>query len=49
MEGFNALHLVDGKPKFSISFGNGNNSHLVTLNKTKIEHSIIPGTEKVIL
>ena len=49
VEGFNALHLVDGKPKFSISFGNGNNSHLVTLNKTKIEHSIIPGTEKIIL
>ena len=49
LEGFNALHLVDGKPKFSVSFGNESNSHLVNLNNAKIKHSIIPGVQKIII
>jgi dipeptidase E len=49
LEGFNALHLVDGKPKFSVSFGNESNSHLVNLNNAKIKYSIIPGVQKIII
>ena len=47
IEGFNALHLIDEKPKYSVSFGDNKNCYIVNKNGTEIAHSKIKNTEKV--
>ena len=43
IEGYAALHLIDDKPKYNVSFKEDTSCHLVTL-KDSIEHQNIGGT-----
>ena len=43
IEGYAALHLIDDKPKYNVSFKEDTSCHLVTL-KDSIEHENIGGT-----
>ena len=43
IEGYAALHLIDDKPKYNVSFKENTSCHLVTL-KDSIEHENIGGT-----
>ena len=43
IEGYAALHLIDDKPKYNVSFKEDTSCHLVTL-KDSIEHENISGT-----
>ena len=43
IEGYAALHLIDDKPKYNVSFKENTSCHLVTL-KDSIEHENIDGT-----
>ena len=43
IEGYAALHLIDDKPKYNVSFKEDTSCHLVTL-KDSIEHENIDGT-----
>ena len=47
IEGFNALHLIDDKPKYSVSFGENKNCYIVNRNGTEIVHNKIKNTEFV--
>ena len=49
IEGFNALHLVDDVPRYSVAFKSDNNSYNVVLDDGKVLESEIDGVEKVIL
>ena len=49
IEGYCALHLIDDLPRYSISFGKNNDTHLVTYNDKQIEHNKIDGVKKIIL
>ena len=39
IEGFCAIHLIDDKPKYSVSFGNDKNYYLVNKKDSIIEHN----------
>ena len=49
IEGYCALHLINDMPRYSISFGKNNDTHLVTCKNRHIEHNKIDGVEKIIL
>ena len=49
IEGYCALHLINDMPRYSISFGKNNDTHLVTCKNKHIEHNKIDGVEKIIL
>ena len=49
IEGYAALHLVDDKPKYNVSFGSDTGCHNVSKNKDLIEHTQIKDTVKIIL
>ena len=46
IEGYAALHLIDDKPKYNVSFKEDTSCHLVTL-KDSIEHEKIDGTIRI--
>ena len=46
IEGYAALHLIDDKPKYNVSFKEDTSCHLVTL-KDSIEHENIDGTIRI--
>ena len=46
IEGYAALHLIDDKPKYNVSFKENTSCHLVTL-KDSIEHENIDGTIRI--
>ena len=43
------LHLIDDKPKFSVSFKNETNTHHVVCNNNEIIHNNLPNVEKILL
>jgi aminopeptidase N len=47
IEGYAALHLVDGTPKYSVSFKEGTNCHNVKNINGSIAHEIINDTIKL--
>jgi aminopeptidase N len=49
IEGYAALHLVDDKLKYNVSFGSDTGCHNVSKNKDLIEHTQIKDTVKIIL
>jgi aminopeptidase N len=49
IEGYCALHLINDFPKFSISFKNKTNSHLVVCDNNEIIHKYLSGVEKKII
>ena len=48
IEGYAALHLVDDKPKYNVSFKEDTSCHLVTL-KDSIDHENIDDTIRIVL
>ena len=46
IEGYAALHLIDDKPRYNVSFKENTSCHLVTL-KDSIEHENIDGTIRI--
>ena len=46
IEGYAALHLIDDKPRYNVSFKEDTSCHLVTL-KDSIEHEKIDGTIRI--
>ena len=47
IEGFNALHLIDDKPEYSVSFKNDNNSYNVILQNGSVIEDQIDGVKKL--
>ena len=47
IEGFNALHLIDDKPEYSVSFKNDNNSYNVILQNESVIEDQIDGVKKI--
>jgi len=47
IEGYCALHLIDDIAKFVVSFGDGNNSYMVTKNNSIIENKFIEEAEYI--
>ena len=47
IEGYCALHLIDDIAKFVVSFGDGNNSYMVTKNNSIIENKFIEEVEYI--
>lgn len=47
IEGFNALHLIDDKPEYSVSFKNDNNSYNVILQNGSVIEDQIDGVKKI--
>ena len=48
IEGYAALHLIDDKPKYNVSFKEDTSCHLVTL-KDSIDHENIDDTIRIVL
>ena len=49
IEGYCALHLINDKPRFSVSFKNETNSHHVVCNNNEIIHNDLPNVENIIM
>jgi dipeptidase E len=49
IEGYCALHLIDGEPRFSVSFKNETDAHNVVCNNNEIIHNNLPNLEKILL
>ena len=49
IEGYCALHLIDDKPRFSVSFKNETNTHHVVCNNNEIIHNNLSSVEKILL
>ena len=47
IEGFNALHLVDDSPKYSVAFKDNNDSSNVVLKNGEVSEDQIDGLEKI--
>ena len=47
IEGFNALHLVDDSPKYSVAFKDNNDSYNVVLKNGEVSEDQIDGLEKI--
>ena len=47
IEGYCALHLINDKPKYSVSFNKENNTHHVSCKNNKIIHNEIENIEKI--
>ena len=47
IEGYAALHLIDDKPRYNISFKKGTSCHHVFLGNNKVHHKYIDGTIEV--
>ena len=47
IEGFNALHLINDKPEYSVSFKNDNNSYNVILQNGSVIEDQIDGVKKI--
>ena len=47
IEGFNALHLINDKPEYSVSFKNDNNSYNVILQNGSVIEDQIDGVKKL--
>ena len=47
IEGFSALHLIDNKPQYSVSFGDNKNCYIVNKENSEIVHSKIKNTKLV--
>ena len=42
-------HLIDGEPRFSVSFKNETDAHNVVCNNNEIIHNNLPNVEKILL
>jgi aminopeptidase N len=49
IEGYCALHLINDSPKYSISFKNKADTHLVVCNNKNVLHKSLSGVEKKII
>ena len=49
IEGYCALHLINDKPRFSVSFKNETNTHNVVCNNNEIIHNNLSSVEKILL
>lgn len=47
IEGFNALHLVDDSPRYSVAFKDNNDSYNVVLKNGEVSEDQIDGLEKI--
>ena len=47
IEGFNALHLVDDSPKYSVAFKDNNDTYNVVLKNGEVSEDQIDGVEKI--
>ena len=47
IEGFNALHLVDDSPKYSVAFKDNNDAYNVVLKNGEVSEDQIDGVEKI--
>jgi len=47
IEGFNALHLVDDSPKYSVAFKENNDTYNVVLKNGEVSEDQIDGVEKI--
>ena len=47
IEGYCALHLINDKPKYSVSFNKENNTHHVLCENSKIIHNELENIEKI--
>ena len=47
IEGFNALHLIDGKPTYSVAFKDSNDTHDVKLNNGEVLEDQLSGVKKI--
>ena len=47
IEGYCALHLINDKPKYSVSFNKENNTHHVSCKNNKIIHNELKNIEKI--
>ena len=47
IEGYCALHLINDKPKYSVSFNKENNTHHVSCRNNKIIHNELENIEKI--
>ena len=47
IEGFNALHLIDGKPTYSVAFKDSNDTHDVKLNNGEVLEDQLSGIKKI--
>ena len=47
IEGFNALHLVDDSPKYSVAFMDNNDTYNVVLKNGEVSEDQIDGVEKI--
>ena len=47
IEGFNALHMIDGKPTYSVAFKDSNDTYDVKLNNGEVLEDQLSGVKKI--